>query len=108
MCNQIGSAIRREYTLGVLGAADGRYHSIRVLVNDPERGKLGAAINEPHQRRSHLYRRIDIRFRPASSSAVTVWKDNSWPPRQAVRYRRRTPPNRWNSTDAARSVSQGA
>ena len=42
MCRQIAREIRQEYTLGFAGAADGRYHSIQVLVNDPMRGKLQA------------------------------------------------------------------
>jgi VWFA-related protein len=40
VCKQIARQIRQEYTLGFAGATDGKYHSIEVLVHDPQYGDL--------------------------------------------------------------------
>jgi Ca-activated chloride channel homolog len=40
ICVRIAKEIREEYTLGFRGAGDGKYHRIRVTVNDPQHSRL--------------------------------------------------------------------
>jgi Ca-activated chloride channel family protein len=49
LCKQIAREIRHEYTLGFAGATDGKYHSIQVLVHDPNYGKLQAHSRSGYQ-----------------------------------------------------------
>jgi VWFA-related protein len=42
ICVLVAADIRQQYTVGFSGAEDGKYHRIRVKVNDPARGPLEA------------------------------------------------------------------
>jgi Ca-activated chloride channel homolog len=40
VCQEIAGEIRRAYTLGFRGETDSKFHRIRVVASDPQRGKL--------------------------------------------------------------------